>query len=682
VRRVAALVAVAVLLAAATSANARPPVHAPTVAPGCDPFGGAHCLFPFPNDYFRKNGHLALSASMMPHNVDGVPVNPSDYNRVDGFSPGATIVLKVPGLDTPAAFAKTGAVPITDLARTYDSKAPIVVINARTGRRQLIWAELDSNAGSPAATALLIHPGKNFSEGERYIVALRKLRGADGKLLHAPRAFRLYRDWIRTDSPAFEHRRWHMEDIFWRLGKAGIKRGSLYLAWDFTVASERSLSERMLSIRDRAFADLGDTNLSDLKVAGAAPKFKVDRIIDYTPAEQPNVRRRVEGHVTVPCFLDRPGCPPGSRFQLGPDGLPQRIPGNTYQAAFICNIPRSATPAHPARPSLYGHGLFGDAGEVGADNVEQLGNENDVMVCGADWIGMAEEDVPSALTALLDLSQFPTLPDRLQQGFLDFLYIGRAMIHPSGFVSSLAFWDARGPLIDTRRLFYYGNSQGGIAGGALTALEPDLDRSVLYVGAMNYSLLVTRSVDFDPFGSVLDQSYPDRLERPLLLSLIQTLWDRGEPNGYAWHMTSDPLPNTPRHKVLQLLSFGDHQVANVATEVEARTLGSHLRLPAVDPGRHTDVTPYYGIPPIDHFPYGGDASLVIWDIGPPRAGDLGTPPPPTTNTPPRIGVDPHDLVIESEARIRRQISEFLRIDGKVIDVCGAFPCHAAGWTGP
>jgi hypothetical protein len=245
----------------------------------------------------------------------------------------------------------------------------------------------------------------------------------------------------------------------------------------------------------------------------------------------------------------------------------------------------------------------------------------------------------------------------------------------------LAFFDKGGPLIDTRRLFYYGNSQGGIAGGALTALAPDFNRSVLYVGAMNYSLLVTRSVDFDPFGSVLDQSYPDRLERPLLLSMIQTLWDRGEPNGYAWHMTNDPLPNTPRHKVLQLLSFGDHQVANVATEVEARTIGSHLRLPATDPGRHTDVTPYYGIPPIDHFPYAGDASLVVWDIGPLR-GDLGTPPPPITNTPPRIGVDPHDLVIESEARVRRQIAEFLRLDGKVIDVCGAFPCHAAGWTGP
>jgi hypothetical protein len=135
--------------------------------------------------------------------------------------------------------------------------------------------------------------------------------------------------------------------------------------------------------------------------------------------------------------------------------------------------------------------------------------------------------------------------------------------------------------------------------------------------------------------------------------------------------------------VLQLLSFGDHQVANIATEVEARTIGSRLRLPAVDAGRHTDVQPYYGIPAIRAFPFDGDAALVVWDIGPLRAGGtLGTPPPPITNTPPRIGVDPHDLVIESEPAVRRQIAEFLRIGGRVIDVCGTAPCHAAGWTGP
>ncbi len=122
--------------------------------------------------------------------------------------------------------------------------------------------------------------------------------------------------------------------------------------------------------------------------------------------------------------------------------------------------------------------------------------------------------------------------------------------------------------------------------------------------------------------------------------------------------------NTPRHKVLQILSFGDHQVANVATEVQARTIGSRLRLPAVDPGRHTDRRrPTTASRRIKRLAVRRRCALVVWDIGPLRPAGCGapgapecqgTPAPPTTNTPPRIGVDPHDLVIESEARARRR----------------------------
>ena len=61
-------------------------------------------------------------------------------------------MLKVPGLDTPAAIARTGAVPVTDLARAYDPKAPIVVINARTGHAaaDLGRARLERHLGRPA----------------------------------------------------------------------------------------------------------------------------------------------------------------------------------------------------------------------------------------------------------------------------------------------------------------------------------------------------------------------------------------------------------------------------------------------------------------------------------------------------------------------------------------------------
>ena len=437
------------------------------------------------------------------------------------------------------------------------------------------------------------------------------------------------------------------------------------------MASRQGLSGRALKIRDEAFSELGDDNLADLVPEGSEPVFTPnpdlpDEVPDETEADG---RRdlgdsiRISGNIRVPCFLNAPGCPPGSEFALGPDGMPQRIPGNTTLANVVCVIPKTA-PAGALRPSLYGHGLLGGAGEVAGDNVRAMANEHGFVFCATDWTGMSTLDVPNVLTLLQDLSRFPTLADRAQQGFVNFMYVGRWMLKRD--------W---GDLdVDQTRLFYDGNSQGGIMGGALTALAPDFDRAVLGVPGMNYSTLLRRSVDFDLYahGNIegadtplgLYDSYPNELERPLLLSLIQLLWDRGEANGYAHHMTDDPLPDTPAHNVLMHVAFADHQVANVTAEVEARTIGASVRWPALAPGRHTDVNPYFGIPHLETFPFGGSA-MVLWDTG--------IPAPPITNTPPRAGKDPHSAPRNSPTA-RRQKSEFLQVDGSVIDVCDGAPC--------
>jgi hypothetical protein len=286
------------------------------------------------------------------------------------------------------------------------------------------------------------------------------------------------------------------------------------------------------------------------------------------------------------------------------------------------------------------------------------------------------------------MSNFSELADRLQQGLLNFLYLGRAMVHPDGFAADPAFRADRGhgdePLIDTHRLYYTGVSEGGILGGALTAVAPDFTRAALVVPGMNYSVLLPRSTDYpDPFGQILNASYPVESDRPLILSMVQLLWDRGEPNGYANHMTDDPLPNTPRHRVVLEAGFGDHQVSNVTAETEARTIGASVRTPALDPGRSLDVTPFYGIPAIASWPFTGNA-LVMWDIGPLRdvsGTTLGTPPAPTTNTPPTSGVDPHGYAGQ-EAAANSQVAQFLDNGGALVDTCGAAPCYAAGWTGP
>lgn len=688
---------------------------------------GQQCLFPYANDFYTRSDpsavtglRLDLKSAAMPQNAGGTPIDPTDINQSDGFSPGAPILVRVPGMDTAQAFANTNPPPVTNMDASFATDAPVVLIDAATGARQLIWTELDSNATSPDQTVLEIHPGKNLTEGHRYIVALRGMKDASGATLSAPEGFRLLRDDVPTAIPAIESRREQMERVFSGLEQAGISRGDLYLAWDFTVASTQSTTGRMLAMRNDAFAKLGDTNLTDGTIQGDSPEYAITGVTDY-PSSTASGRgveyvRTVEGTIKVPCYMTDPDgagplhpCDPGSRLNLDANGVPQQ--NGFYDARFGCGIPRSAvteTPpasdnyvvTDPARPSMYGHGLFGEYDEVFAGSVRRLGNENGVLNCAADWIGMADEDViGAAFPALQDLSKFGPIPDRLQQGFLDFLYLGRALIHPDGLADAAAFKFNGDSVIDTDHLYYWGNSQGGIAGGALTAVATDFTRSVLYVPGMTYSALLPRSVDFDDpdpseidYASVLYPAYPVESTRPLALTLIQSLWDRGEPSGYANHMTSDPLPGTPAHKVLILQAYGDHQVANVQTNVEARTIGAPLRQPAVDsqriPSAYVDLFPQ--TPTLGDLsgPAADGNGYFVWDIGPKRdngsGGYLGTDPPPITNTPPpgdAAGVDPHDTVVNTSPQARAQIAAFIDTPGAITNPCAAKPCYAAGWTG-
>src|SRR5215212_1753131 len=215
-------------------------------------------LLPWPNDALTKRDkttdtgrRLNLPKAAMPRNKDGVPIDPTDMNRADGFSPGSVIIVKVPGLDNPTALAKSNLPGLANLRAGLRQGSPIVVFNARTGRRQPIWAELDSNVTTDAARMLLIRPAKNFTEGQRYVVVLRKLKDASGN--------------------AITRKLGVAPGLGGALRKARIKRRGIYRAWSFTVASERSLAGRMRHIRDDAFGGLGDRNLRDLRVAGKAP---------------------------------------------------------------------------------------------------------------------------------------------------------------------------------------------------------------------------------------------------------------------------------------------------------------------------------------------------------------------------------------------------------------------------
>ena len=710
------------------------------------------CMLPFPNDFFTvadpstdTGRRIDFNIAAMPRNGaevteggEGRPIDPTELNRNDGFSPGSMVMTYVPGLDLHQTWGTQNRPHssvginepgyfdhrdhIADIGMYQRANAPIVIINTRTGERHPFWSELDSHPGAVEAgePLLIMRPAKNFEEGTRYVVGLRKLRDASGKIIPAGQLFRTYRDRLPTSDPATEARRPQIESILGTLTRARVNRRHLYLAWDFTVASERNLSERVLTIRDDAFAQLGDTNLADRIVQGSAPEFTVDETEDRTHTQSdsrgtPHTLqvRRVHGRITVPNYTDRiqqieghvqgnqlpydfPA--PGSRLYddpLDPDTLPDQNPVEAeVNVPFMCDVVLNDG---PRIPMLYGHGLLGDRGQLGDLNKSPM-QQGPFMGCALDWWGMSTPDLPTVASILPDVSQFPSLPDRAQQGFLNFMFAGRALIHPEGFATDPAFQDANGaPLVRTANtngeggvLHYDGNSQGGIMGGSLVAVSPDIQRGILGVTGMNYSTLLNRSVDWEgeleieadlpPYSVPFYESYRDPMERQLVFSLMQMLWDRGETNGYAAHLERDPLPNTPPHEVMLQVAFSDHQVANVSAETEARTIGAPI-MDGLAPDRHWEMNPYFT--GSASYPYKGSA-LIYWDSG--------NATPPNGNLPPSHSGDPHGHP-RSEPAAGWQEAQFL-LTGWMVDVCGggsyltdnnpvnagAPSCHPPDWA--
>jgi hypothetical protein len=648
----------------------------------CDPIGSGQCLLPFPNDHYTERDastptgrRVALPRAAMPANTDGVRIDPREWNRADGFSPGQQITVHIPGLDV----ERSGIAPITDIGRSLARRQPVVLIDARSGRRQPFWGELDADS----RRALLIRPARNLKAGHRYVVALRRLETAGGRRIQPKFAFRALRDRRATRSKAIEGRRRSMRRVFRPLRRAGVARRNLVLAWDFTVASRRSTTGPMLHMRDEAFDALGDPNLSDLEPGGTSPLFAITSAVD-TPTSELEIARVVEGTVTAPCYLENPGCAVGKGFSRGSDGLPEQKQGNVFAAPFRCVIPRDV-PAGGGRALLYGHGLLGsplDSRDSAQAQLKTLAHQQGFTVCGTYWSGLSaangNEDTAQAIAAVQDLSKFGAITDRLQQGMLNMLLLGRAMVASDGFRSHPAF---AGAFDATRRLFYDGNSQGGIEGGALTAIAPDFDRAVLGVPGMNYSTLLQRSVDFAPFRTLLEGAYTRPLDRAVIYSLMSNLWDRGEASGYAQYMTGRPLPDTPPHEVLLHVALGDHQVAPVTADVMARTVGARV-WNRLDSGRSADEEPFFGIPALSRFPFSGSA-LVVFDSGPVTAANpQGTPLPPTGNVPPSEGTDPHEFPRRTQ-EARTMKDQFLRVGGRLqTPPCGGGVCHSNGFVGP
>ncbi len=642
----------------------------------CDPLGGGHCAMPWPSDWFLAANadsptgfNLQFGSTSLARNIDGTPLDPSPYNKLDGYSWGTPLLMVWPGLD-PTNLADEGHV-----ADSLAADAPIVWLEldgkGQYARRVAYFTELDRGESNASVRTLIVRPAEILKPATQYAIGVRKLQDKSGKLYPQSQAFA---DLLagKTAGKPMARRQARSDTVVAALTSQGVTKESLQLAWGFVTASDAAEHAALLSMRTAAFAATGDQG----------PKLTVTEVKTYSTDESVEMAMQISGTMHVPRYLTKATVhgSPIEVLQRDAKGVPQQNGWDDRE--FFVRIPRVALAGVPQGLVQYGHGLNGHALEMDSGYIDDLASQNNLIFYACHMRGMSQFDVPSILLAVNDMDQIVTMFDKLQQSMIEWLLLQRAMQKQLGQLPALV---QNKVTVDPSQMYYFGNSQGGIFGGTVVALSQDVTRGDLGVPGNNYDLLLQRSKDFEVFFQIIAGNFPDSREQAVLLATIQLLWDATDPITHYRHLNLDPYPGTPSHQVLMDIAKGDHQVAPVANEILARSnLGVALMANWGRPVAGVKETAY---------PVQG-SGMISWDFGNPWANYGNAPPDPGDNGPCAAdgscagnfscnlvaggvqhctGNDPHGLPRKSPHH-GQQMVHFFRT-GEIIDVCGGDGCH-------
>lgn len=632
--------------AADAAVDAAPP---PFGDPDCDPLVPEVCAMPWPSNLYlapdegRDTGYtLTFGATSLPANRMRQHIDPAPYLRADGYSLGTPLLVVFPNLDAANLPDEAG------IADSLSEDAPIVLLEDAGDaglRRVPYFTELDRRDDTDART-LYVRPAEILKEGTRYVVGFRGLVDAAGDPVAPSPAFVALRDGLAEGDDQLGPRVARFEAAFADLATAGVERGDLQLAWDFHTQSCDSVHGALLHMR----ADAAE------RTGAEGPELIVDTVERFTPEQHEHIALRIVGRFRVPDYLKEDGVfqdATGYVLNLGEDGLPAA--DGWREPEFVVRIPHTALDGTPHGLLQYGHGLNGTWNQVEAGHHDRTAAEYGYIYFGASMTGMSSPDVAGIVGILYDISRFPWLGHKLHQGLLESILLPRAMMHRLAALPEVA--DA-GVVIDPDRVFWEGDSQGGIYGASHVALSPEVTRGMLGVPGQNYSTMLQRSVDFDPFFFVIDTSYPDPKDQAVLLALVQTLWDSADPVSYYRHLSADPFPGDAPNSVLLAPAKGDWQVPLVTVETVARTDVGVALMDNYDDAR--------AVPLVDPVAYPHQGSAIVnWHYG--------NPWPPAGNLPPEDAIgDPHGKPRKDDD-YRRQMIHFFET-GEVIDVCGGGLC--------
>lgn len=542
-------------------------------ARGCDvldTLDGDGCLMPWPSSQFQDpSTHvIVLPAAGMPANNGGVRIDPAPWNGRHGYSPATSMIARIDPANgiTDADLAswhvlETGTGGRTLLLDATDPAHVVPVAHfaevqlATTNVNPLSDAsELDPTDAS--FTTVYVRGASRLAPAHHYVVAL---RARPGQAPVSSPGFDAMREGS-TDPSYASRSEYFGREVFAYLDPL-VPRAELIVAWDFWTGTDEDANHDLSVMRDAAFAQRSSLGCHDVVV---------------TPSSNPDGDSflRVEGSIDVPYFLE--GTPTATI-----DGLPSTAtdhltcslePHGTIRAPFVAVIPTSALgQTGPIEIVEYGHGLLNWPNEVAGDEITPVLAMSGVIGVSTVAHGLARSptatvignDERRIMSAFRDLSGFSSVTDHILQGVVAQLVLPH--VFANACVPQIS--DLSGRAVESTHFAWLGNSQGGIMGPTIGALDPSFDRLALGVGGGAYSIMLPRSCDWPLQGLayVLASNYRSRFARDLIMVMFQTHFDRFEGATFAGRVGD-------RH-VLYQTAVGDLGTPEVSGEIAARTMG-------------------------------------------------------------------------------------------------------------
>lgn len=607
------------------------------LAPALALASGVHPLFnvdsttgaPFPSDRFTllDSGQITNLRANLP--FPNCTTNPSDcldialLNQLDGFNTQPRLSIPFDGAIDPKS-VNSGNV---FLIRLGSLATPNVVVSTVVGINQIVW--------DPASLTLFAESDQHLDQGANYLLVITDgVRDASGDPIEASQDFQDFRHNLNFGQAKDAQLKFYRELLIRALAGdvlGGISPQSIAAASVFTTGSVTATLE---SIRDQIKAAPAPLVSFNLGSHAERTVFAVSSIIEILFGQQTHTAGPLN---TVPVPTPALQVFPGSvsivafgkfsamNFEAAGGFIPA-VPTRTGVPAvqstedlfFNLFIPAGPRPMSGWPVAIFGHGFsenknhspFAVASTLAHNGIATIainvqghgfgaggtltviqGSGATILSAGGRGVDQNGDGVIDSIEGLFATGAQSDLATRdgIQQTVADLMQVVRAI---QGGIDA----DNDGsPDLDPSRIYYFGQSLGGIYGTDFLAVEPDVRAGVLNVPGGSLTDIAVLSPNFRPLlGAALasrvpslenvfpggpplfpfDDNIPLRNQPPLTNTVpaaiaIQTVVDyanwlqqAADPVAWAAFVRRSPLGGDPAKNVIVQFAKGDETVPN------------------------------------------------------------------------------------------------------------------------